>query len=70
MEERKYFREIPGSQLWRKEPGHQNVWNEVVYIYTQMSSICVLEDKSGGEGARLWNAHFTIEAYDWTHIKI
>lgn len=70
MEERTYFGEIPGSQLRRREPGRQNVWNGVGCTNTQMSSICVLEYKLGKKGGRLWNAHFTIEADDWTYIKI
>lgn len=69
-DERTYFREIPGSQLRRRELGRQIVWNEVVYLFTQMSSICVLEHKSGKNGGRLWNAYFTIEADDWTDIEI
>ncbi len=55
----------------------RNIWNEMVYVYiclyTQMSWICVLENKSGTKGTwgpgNIRNAHFTIEADDWTEIK-
>jgi hypothetical protein len=40
-----------------------------VYIYTQMSWICI-GSISQGKGDRLWNAHFTIETNHCTGIKV